>query len=221
MLAPPAAPALAALAAEGTAAQPVERPSARAHAAAITQHVPSARLPRPEPPPAANQASARDGRARRWTNLTPLSIAIALASAVVVFVAATLFMPAWDSPGAAPSPPPAGGDAEVGTGSVGFSFTDGVLTIDGSRYSVGQAGDAVAIADWACSGRPTPVILRPSSGELFVFDAWAEPGHDVTARPLGRVEHATEVRPTPIAGGCQELEVLRSQGPPARLDVTP
>jgi len=224
MLAPPAAPALAALAAEATAVEPAERPSARALAGAITQHVPSARLPQPEPSPAPAQASAVNRRTRRWPNINinPLSVPIALVSAVVVFVAAMLFMPMWESPGAAPSPPPTGGDAEVGTGSVAANFTGGVLTVDGSRYSVGQAGDAVAIADWACNGRPTPVILRPSSGELFVFDAWAEAGHDVTARPLGRVDHATEVRATPIrAGGCHELEVLRSQGPPTRLDVMP
>jgi len=145
----------------------------------------------------------------------------------VVFVIGMLLVSLRDSPGVEPAPPlEAGGDADADAGaaapSVGADFTAGVLTVDGARYRVGQAGDAVAIGDWACSGRPTPVILRPSSGELFAFDDWAQPGHDVTARLLGRVEHATEVRATPIGGsGCHELEVLRIEGPPARLDVTP
>lgn len=222
MLAPPAAPALAALAAEATAVHPAERPSARALAAAITQHIPSARLPRLQASPTAGPPSPGNGRTRRWPSLPPLAVPTALASAIVVFVVGILLMPPWNSPDVEPSPPPVPGDVGAVAGSVSDELTGGVLTVDGARYSVGQAGDAVAIGDWACTGRPTPVLLRPSSGELFVFDDWAEPGHDVAARPLGKVDHATEIRATPnVGGGCHQLEVLRAEGPPARLDVTP
>jgi hypothetical protein len=225
MLAPPAAPALAALVAEATAPHPADRPSARALAAAVTQHIPSARLPRSEAPPAARPPSSRKGRTR-WPALPPIAVLTASASAFVIFVIGMLLVSLRDSPGVEPAPPLAAGDADADAGaaapSVGADFNAGILTVDGARYRVGQAGDTVAIGDWACSGRPTPVILRPSSGELFAFDDWAQPGHDVTARLLGRVDHATEVRATPIVGGgCHELEVLRSEGPAARVDVTP
>jgi hypothetical protein len=232
MLAPPAAQALGALATEASGTDPARRPSARALAAAISQHIPSACLPRPEAMAASAPRLDPKGPARwwprrwprRWPRLRPRTVAAAMASVVVVLGMAILVMPPWAGPQrASPAqPPPAAAPARVHPDAGSGHLTDGVLTVDGIRYRVGQAGDAVAIGDWACSGRPTPVILRPSSGELFSFDEWAEPGRDVNARPLGRVKHATGVRAAPLAGGsCHELEVLRSQGPPTRLEVTP
>ena len=95
-----------------------------------------------------------------------------------------------------------------------------MLSIGGARYTVGQPGDAVAVGDWRCSGRVTAVVLRPASGELFAFDEWAGPGRDVTARPIGRVEGAIGVRAAQADGErCQHVEVLRSEAPPARVEV--
>ena len=51
----------------------------------------------------------------------------------------------------------------------------------GVRWALGQAGDQVATGDWSCRGTRTVVLLRPSTGEVFRFDAWAvgaqETGH--------------------------------------------
>ena len=101
-------------------------------------------------------------------------------------------------------------------------FDGGVLTFGGARYAVGRAGDAVVVGDWSCTGRATPVLVRPSTGEVFAFDAWPEAGRDVAARPLGRVEHASGARVAHGgAGGCDQLEVLRADGSPVRLEVSP
>ncbi len=227
MLAPPAAPALAALAAEATAADPAHRPSARALAAAIYQHTHSAQLPQAEAIDTARPLPGPKPKGRRWPSHRSLAVPAAVGCAVVVMVSGILVASRGVGPGGASvgKPHGAAGDSRAADGGANAGigdFTGGVLTVDGARYSVGQAGDAAAIGDWTCSGRPTLVVLRPSSGELFAFDQWPEPGHDVTARPIGRVERATGVRATPPAGGgCYELEVLRSEAPPTRLDVTP
>ncbi len=43
---------------------------------------------------------------------------------------------------------------------------------EGRPYEVGAVGDIVAVADWACSGDVVPIVLRPSSGEVFVWPDW-------------------------------------------------
>ena len=216
MLAPPAAPALTALAAEATAADPARRPSARELATAISARVPAARLPRPGAAPLV----PRVGRPR-----APVSLAMPLGAALVVAVAVALVVGGLPLPRDGNSGNRAPEEAEPGReapkpAALPVDFEQGVLSFDGARYAVGQPGDAVAVGDWACTGRPTPALVRPSTGEVFVFDDWPEDGREATARPMGTVEGATAVRAVRLpAGGCDHLEVLRRHGPPARLEV--
>jgi hypothetical protein len=51
------------------------------------------------------------------------------------------------------------------------------------RWSVGEAGDVVAVGDWNCDGMATPALVRPSSGRLYVFDSWATEDAPATASP--------------------------------------
>lgn len=44
----------------------------------------------------------------------------------------------------------------------------GTVTVE-----IGQDGDVVALGDWACAGIATPAVLRPSTGEVFVFTEWS------------------------------------------------
>ena len=44
----------------------------------------------------------------------------------------------------------------------------GTVTVE-----LGQDGDVVALGDWACTGTATPALLRPTTGEVFVFPAWS------------------------------------------------
>ena len=43
-----------------------------------------------------------------------------------------------------------------------------------ARYRIGEPGDHLLIGDWDCDGQETPAIHRPSTGETFLFEAWAE-----------------------------------------------
>jgi hypothetical protein len=94
-------------------------------------------------------------------------------------------------------------------------YADGVLEGGEARWAVGRAGDQVATGDWRCTGAATLVLLRPSSGEVFLFDGWAPPGRDLVAGVIGRVEGAFALRPADLDGDrCPELMVERRGGPP-------
>lgn len=98
-------------------------------------------------------------------------------------------------------------------------FRDGVLTVDGTRYALGLPGDAVVAGDWGCTGRRTLALLRPATGEVFVFDGWPDAGQETTARPVGHIDGATGVRALDADGdGCDDLEVTRPGAPPVHLE---
>ena len=94
-------------------------------------------------------------------------------------------------------------------------WADGVVEAGSERWAVGRPGDLVATGDWACQGTTTLALLRPGSGEVFVFDGWAGPGAELAATALARVEGAFALRTADLdADGCPELLVERTGGSP-------
>lgn len=95
-----------------------------------------------------------------------------------------------------------------------LTFSDGVLTGGGRRWEVGEAGDHVAVGDWACAGTETLALLRPGTGAIYRFDGWPPAGAALTAPLLAAVEGAVAVRAADLdADGCHELVVdLRDGG---------
>lgn len=91
------------------------------------------------------------------------------------------------------------------------------IATDEGRWEVGSDGDVVAIGDWDCDRLPTPAVLRPSTGEVAVFDRWAGDAPEA-ARSVATVEGATEVRPTER---CGEVLVMRSAGEEQVVDTHP
>lgn len=86
-----------------------------------------------------------------------------------------------------------------------------VLEHGGNRYGVGTAGDFVTTGDWDCDGRPTPAIIRPSTGHVVLFDTWPAAGQSV-AMPV-RWEVDTPTGAEAVAQGpCDLLRVYTPAG---------
>ena len=86
------------------------------------------------------------------------------------------------------------------------------------EYRVGQAGDRVAVGDWDGDGEPTPAVLRPSTGEVFVFTSWPD-GSPITVRPTTSVPDGVELVAEP-AGARDSLVVRRVDGSRTIVEVT-
>lgn len=114
--------------------------------------------------------------------------------------------------GPAGCPAPDGPVADVdGDGCARAVTVEGttVATEDG-RFQVGEEGDLVVVGDWDCDGSATPVLVRPSSGDVFVFDRWAttEPLTVEATRSVGEVTEARAQRQQ----GCDRLLVTGDGG---------
>ena len=236
MLAPPVGPALAELASRATSDDGDRRPTARALAAAVHERVPTARLPSVRPVrlmPAAPRPLPRPTWG--WVTATVGLVALALVVlSMVVHRPGTAPSQAdgarGDEPELAPSepapPPPPPPTTPEGPAAVRVwpreqpELRDGVLTYGGVRYAVGRPGDTVAVGDWACTGRPSVALLRPSTGEVLTFDGWADLHRDIPARPLARVPGATGLTAHDADGdGCDDLQATRADGPPVAVET--
>lgn len=228
--------ALLNLADQATADDPTCRPSARSFARALTAAAPAATLPalvaagdeqpasRPQPADAGDDpfAALRASRVepdvgrRRWAPWL-------VGAAVAVFVAVALLggsggdghsEASANAPSVTAAGPATTPGAAAATSTVVASGTGPpVVERDGAHYAVGEAGDQVEVGDWDCSGRPTVALLRPRTGEIFVFTAWAEPGRDLVARPVVQVTPGAHLDPTDRdADGCAVLLATQTDG---------
>ena len=184
-------------------------------------------------PPALVGPPARPARpARRRPRVLALAVAAVVASAVGFGAgAAVLSRPAaraaagrtsgpsstrTRSVRAASSCPPvaaglradADGDGCVST----LRRTGNVVEVDGRRYEVGRPGDALFVGDWDCNGTDTPALYRPATGEVFVFDRWADSGAAVTAADGGRFPAGAAIAVVHDAGGCDRLTANPATG---------
>jgi hypothetical protein len=93
-----------------------------------------------------------------------------------------------------------------------------VVEIDGVRYGVGAPGDTLALGDWDCDGSATVVAVRPATGEVFVFPAWAGTDRELVVPAAGHVvgaDHA--VADDPDGDGCASLVVVTRDGDRAEV----
>lgn len=115
-------------------------------------------------------------------------------------------------PGARPACVPLPAAHGSGSGCATPVEVDGSLVRVGEvRYQVGEPGDVVALGDWDCEGGATPAVLRPSTGEVFVFDSWAGEA-DVAVGATDRVDGADELVVEGASDGCDRLIVVRADG---------
>jgi len=101
-------------------------------------------------------------------------------------------------------------------------YAGGVLEAGDVRWAVGQAGDQVATGNWACQGTRTLALFRPSTGEVFRFDGWAEPGRDLQATAVARVAGGQALRAADVdRDGCHEAVIERATGAAEVLRLPP
>jgi hypothetical protein len=77
---------------------------------------------------------------------------------------------------------------------------------DGRRFALGHAGDWFVVGDWDCDGLTSPALYRPATGDVFLFDRWA---NDV---PLSsrHPEHRGIIGGRPVVesgGGCDRVVI--------------
>jgi hypothetical protein len=97
--------------------------------------------------------------------------------------------------------------------------SDGVVEVAGARWAVGQAGDEMLVGDWNCDGVATVAVVRPATGEVFVFNGWADTGADLVATAVPSVSDARSASARDEDGdGCPRLVVTGAAG--ERTEVT-
>jgi hypothetical protein len=88
-----------------------------------------------------------------------------------------------------------------------------------ARWTLGEPGDLAAVGDWDCDGDASAALLRPSTGDVFVFAAWAEVDEPVTVPPVRRVPGASGIRSEAAYGGCDRLVVEITGGGRTLVEV--
>jgi hypothetical protein len=90
------------------------------------------------------------------------------------------------------------------------TYDAGVLAAGAERFTVGQPGDVAALGRWDCT-QATLALLRPATGEVWVFGRWPVGDEGVAANPLGRVPDAIHLAVRP-KGSCDTLVAVRRDG---------
>ncbi|MDE0665921.1 MAG: hypothetical protein OXH67_10030 [Acidimicrobiaceae bacterium] len=108
--------------------------------------------------------------------------------------------------------PPAPIGLEAAASGESVSLQPGaIIDHGGSRYGVGRDGDFVETGDWNCDGRPTPAIIRPSTGHIVLFDVWPAPGQTISMPVRWEVDAPTGAEAV-AHGSCHLLRVYTSAG---------
>lgn len=191
-------------------------PTARSLAAALATVVPDARLPvvhtgSVEALPGTRHAQPRPTRARRparWAQVLMIAGATVGIGTGTLVVVGGLFSSHHRPSGSSPTLPCPSVDDGCGplTGG-GGSFATAAGT-----WTVGEPGDIVVVGRWSCDGSALPALLRPQSGQVWIFDRWAGAGADVAGRQVATVAGARSLEVVPGPGGCDRLLVTTRSG---------
>jgi hypothetical protein len=181
----------------------------------------------PEPPPAHDGGGSR---ARIVAGSGAVAVAAIAAGAVMVG--------GWGSRGSAAPPDavraasPAGragcpavaapaADVDGDGCPEALAVDDGGVSAGSARWTLGEPGDVVAVGDWDCDGLAAPALLRPATGDVFVFPGWAAEGEPVTVEARDRLAGAVAIRGERAEDGCDDLMVDLGSGATAKIGVRP
>lgn len=113
-------------------------------------------------------------------------------------------------------------DDPATTASQAYAVAGSAVTSGGRSYQVGSGSDHVAVADWDCDGEATAGLVRPSTGEVFLFDGWPDDG-PITVEARTSVAGADQLVGTPPGPDCTPAAVRLTDGSisPLPPGVTP
>jgi hypothetical protein len=97
------------------------------------------------------------------------------------------------------------------------STPGGALTTATGRYQVGAPGDVVVVGRWWCGATALPAVLRPATGQIWMWSAWPGPARPEPGRLAASVPAASSLQVQPEPSGCDRLDVRRAGLP--RLSV--
>ncbi len=175
--------------------------------------------PAPDPP-----SAPQSGRRRL------VAVVVGIASVVALTGAAAALVARGDSPrraaGVASLLPPGCQRVPSPAADIDDDGCPDPLTVDGAmvrageaRWTLGEPGDRVTLGDWDCDGSASAALLRPPTGDVFVFPAWAELGSPVSVEPIQRVAGAVGIHTEPQGTACDSLVVDLASGAPRTIEV--
>ncbi len=95
----------------------------------------------------------------------------------------------------------------------------GTVTYQGSTFTLGKPSDTILLADWRCDGVVAPVLFRPSTGAVVIFDTWAT-STDVVARPLAKIPNSNKAFVERDDQQCPHLMVATASNITSEINVT-
>jgi hypothetical protein len=95
----------------------------------------------------------------------------------------------------------------------------GTISAGTARWMLGEPGDLAAVGDWDCDGAASPALLRPATGDVFVFPGWAAHDRPVTVEAAGNVDGSVAIRAQRRADGCDDLLVDLASGSVTSVEV--
>jgi hypothetical protein len=172
-------------------------------------HLPAGgRVPVGQRPPR-GRGGRKARRGRRMASAAGLGlVAFATAGATVLGSGGGADAPRPE-PSALVCPEPAGPAADVdGDGCPeALAVEGGTVDAGVARWSLGEPGDLATVGDWDCDGEASAALLRPSTGDVFVFSAWADAGEPLTVSATERVDGGVGIRTAAGEQGCQRVVV--------------
>jgi hypothetical protein len=93
----------------------------------------------------------------------------------------------------------------------GVKVAGNTVERDGVRWTVGRPDDVLAVGDFACNGSITAAVLRPATGQVWLFAEWAGERAPIAGYPLAKVPGAVRLTVRPV-GRCDRLEAVDAGG---------
>lgn len=91
------------------------------------------------------------------------------------------------------------------------------ITVGNIVFRAGVEDDDVVVGDWRCTGLVTPGVVRPATGEVFLFDHWPDDDGRLEVDPVAIVPGGTRL--VMEEGSCGAPAVESPDGELTRLNL--